>query len=496
MTNTTRPQRRRRYRELSEMLDFLTDEWDMSAEFDGPTFLWDGSIGECSAHDDATRADLPVASPAQMELVVRTPMQWYFEALAASVPGTERNEDSIDIPRRDMPTFRLDTQALGGVDAAVANALASNRWLDGVTNLARAVALTAQFLSSVMDRDQEALDYLKELIQTLRIYMDSVARNADPLTSQEALRIVTDVACGEDFRLNPMPMVELLSCCLSFARWDDTRIFAYDALDHATRVMDEMVAGYGDAPEMDERFREMFAGSYAAQFNDLADSSDFDDLGSLGGSPEADQREMELHAHFQFTQAIELLRHDLLRMSGDVDAADELLRRHADMAPLADAYAARLMQAGRWQELLDFVDEVERATPNQFTIMFPEELVPYDWESVREIALQGLDRRPALQDLYRSRIVEASEHETDIRALSNLRRVSGKDWGEQIDRIVTDYNDGKDRMARNPLYERLLISQGLHDAAALPGHLPRGPPRPLRHLRRAPQRIGRQAPPP
>ncbi len=44
--------------------------------------------------------------------------------------------------------------------------------------------------------------------------------------------MVTDVACNEDFRINPMPMVELLSCCLSFAQWDDTRVFAYEALDN------------------------------------------------------------------------------------------------------------------------------------------------------------------------------------------------------------------------------------------------------------------------
>ncbi|KFI63889.1 hypothetical protein [Bifidobacterium cuniculi] len=462
MTNTARPRAMRQYRELSAMLAFLNDEWDLSGEFGGPTFLWDDSIGECSAHDDETRADLPVAPAEQAKTVIGTPMQWYFESLAASVPGAVREADHVDIPRNLMPTFRLDTQALAGVDAVVANAMASNRWLDGVRNLTTAVRLTAQFISSCMDRDQEALDYLKELIQNVRIYMDSVARNADPATSALALRIVTETACLEDFRFNPMPMVELLACTLSFVRWDDTRVLAYDALNHATRVMDGMVAGYGDAVEMDERFHELF-GIYADQFDDLSDSSDFDDYEDALSFP-GDERELQLQAHHQFTQAVELLRHDLLRMGGDDDAADELLLRHADQAPLADTYAARLLQAGRFEDLLAFTDKVLADTPNRFTIMFPEELVPYEWESLRELALQGLDRRDALREMYRRRIVEASDG-TDLRALSNLRRLSGRDWKNQVAQIVEAYQDGKDRMMRNPVYERLLISQGMHEEA-------------------------------
>ncbi len=108
----------------------------------------------------------------------------------------------------------MESQALAGVEAVVANALASTQWLDATRNLCMAVELTARFIGSCEDRNQECLEYLKELIQLVRIYMDSVARNADPETSAQALRMVTDVACNEDFRINPMPMVELLSCCL------------------------------------------------------------------------------------------------------------------------------------------------------------------------------------------------------------------------------------------------------------------------------------------
>ena len=65
-----------------------------------------------------------------------------------------------------------------------------------------------------------------------------MARNADPQDGEKALRLITRVACNEDFQLNATQMVELLSCGLSFAQWDDTRMFAYDALNSALDTMD------------------------------------------------------------------------------------------------------------------------------------------------------------------------------------------------------------------------------------------------------------------
>ncbi len=142
---------------------------------------------------------------------------------AAQPSASPTPECGMAVPCKDMPSFRMESHALAGVEAVVANALASTQWLDATRNLCMAVELTARFIGSCEDRNPECLEYLKELIQLVRIYMDSVARTADPETSAQALRMVTDVACNEDFRINPMPMVELLSCCLSFAQLDDTR---------------------------------------------------------------------------------------------------------------------------------------------------------------------------------------------------------------------------------------------------------------------------------
>jgi len=60
--------------------------WLSSAEFDGPTFLWNHLIREASQEDAAQRNDVPVANLSDADVVINMPMQWYFDALASMVP--------------------------------------------------------------------------------------------------------------------------------------------------------------------------------------------------------------------------------------------------------------------------------------------------------------------------------------------------------------------------------------------------------------------------
>ncbi len=73
--------------------------------------------------------------------------------------------------------------------------------------------------------------------------------------------------------------------------------------------------------------------------------------------------------------------------------------------------------------------------------MFPEDLVPYDWESLREIALQGLDERGQLQEIYRARVLGAFDMD-ELAALTNLRRLcDDRTWDEQSARIIGSCED-------------------------------------------------------
>lgn len=462
-----------RRQEADDLTDYVNNGWLSSAEFDGPTFLWNRLIREASQEDAAQRNDVPVANLSDADVVINMPMQWYFDALASMVPTAERTDTGVEIPRIDMPTFSIDSQALSGVDAVVGNAVISTRWLDAVGNLAKAVEMTARFVGNVADRDNEGFDYLKDLIQTVRVYMDAVACNADPMTGEQALRMITQVACNEDFRLNAMQMVELLSCGLSFAQWDDTRMFAYDALNKGIAAMRDFAAksGNGDASsttgdtmnsvgsiDSDVTGDTGARDATATQSHNLRDtSSDADNAHSTnstdaadgadtansithstgaagdsttGGSPTLSPEELNdlamldpsflskqqlaQTAQSQFDHAVQFLRHDLMRISGDAEEADRLLRDNHTSEPLADAYAARLIAAERWQDLLNFVDLVERDAPNQCTVMFPEEVVPYEWESIREAALEALGRGGELVAMYQERLDDTYDPNTEL----------------------------------------------------------------------------------
>ena len=418
-----------RRQDADDLTDYVNNGWLSSNEFDGPTFLWNHMIREASREGSDQRNDVPVANLSDADTVINMPMQWYFDALASMVPTAERTDTGVEIPRIDMPTFSLDSQALSGVDAVVGNAVASTRWLDTVGNLAKAVEMTARFVGNVADRDNEGFDYLKDLIQTVRVYMDAVACNADPMTGEQALNIITQVACNEDFRLNAMQMVELLSCGLSFAQWDDTRMFAYDALNKGIATMSDFASSAStlsnSADDSNSRDIQTDSQPVAQAKTDLSlfeddDSLSAEDLNNLAMLDPAllSEKEIAQAAQNQFDHAVQFLRHDLLRISGDIDEADRFLRDNHTSEPLADAYAARLIASERWQDLLNFVDLVERDTPNQTTVMFPEEVVPYEWETIREAALEALGRRDELIAMYQERLDDTYDPNT---ALNHLK---------------------------------------------------------------------------
>ncbi|MFR1206586.1 MAG: DUF6880 family protein [Bifidobacterium catenulatum] len=424
-----------RRQDADDLTDYVNNGWLSSNDFDGPTFLWNHMIREASREGSDQRNDVPVANLSDADTVINMPMQWYFDALASMVPTAERTDTGVEIPRIDMPTFSLDSQALSGVDAVVGNAVASTRWLDAVSNLAKAVEMTARFVGNVADRDNEGFDYLKDLIQTVRVYMDAVACNADPMTGEQALNIITQVACNEDFRLNAMQMVELLSCGLSFAQWDDTRMFAYDALNRGIATMSDFASSAStlsnSADDSNSRDIQTDSQPVAQAKTDLRlfeddDSLSVEDLNNLAMLDPAllSEKEIAQAAQNQFDHAVQFLRHDLLRISGDIDEADRFLHDNHTSEPLADAYAARLIASERWQDLLNFVDLVLRDKPNQVTMMFPEEVVPYEWETIREAALEALGRRDELIAMYQERLDDTYDPNT---ALNHLKLQAWQD---------------------------------------------------------------------
>lgn len=434
------PHQNTAYSTFDDLTAFVTDSWLNSGGPGGPTLLWNRIISDISIQDDLTRADSPVSSPEEARTMMVTPITWYFNSIGSTTVSAVKTPEGYDIPRMDMPTFRMQTHALAGVNAVAGNAMMSTRWLDATANLVAALDVTSIFISNVADREGEGFEFLKNLIQNVRIYFDSLARHADPVTAQKALAMITKEACNEDFLLNPVQLVELLSGGLSLAQWDDTRVLMYDAIS----VVQQAMIDSRNASEQDST-------------RSLAETMLEDSTGQLTDVFMDQIQET-------FDQSILFLQHDILRLSKDSQAADRFLYEHSDVEALADTYAARLIGQKQWDKLLSFADEILETNPNQQLTMIPTELVPYEWESIREMALQKLVDIDALRDLYRNRIVEAYGRE-DIANIDSLRMVSGAHWPEEVRHIVQQYADGTNRFARNLAYEQLLINEQLSTAA-------------------------------
>ena len=414
-------------KDLAELREFVNDGWLQYGGLDGPVFLWNRMISEVSVQDDHSRSNSPVAPLEQARAMMMTPIEWYLRAIGSTTASATPTAGGYDIPRVDMPTFRIESHALSGVEAVVGNATMSTQWIPAARNLALAATITSMFIGTVADRNDEGYEFLKGVIQNIRLYADAIARNAEPSTAQTALGAIVGAACSDNFKLNPLHMVELLSSCLSFAQWDDTRVLAYDAISRGERAMLDTaeVTGFEDPDDADE--------SIKAQLFE------------------------------QFEHSMLFLHHDLLRVSGEDAEADAYLREHHDVEALADAYAVRLISQNRWRELLDFSSTVVDDNPNQHVSMIPASLVPYEWDSIREMALLALDERDKLCALYRERIVEAYGHD-EVYNVTRLRAVSRSTWGQQVRAIIREYDDGRGRFTRNLAYEQILMMEklGIH----------------------------------
>ena len=64
-----------RRQEADDLTDYVNNGWLSSAEFDGPTFLWNHLIREASQEDAAQRNDVPVANLSDADVVINMPMR-------------------------------------------------------------------------------------------------------------------------------------------------------------------------------------------------------------------------------------------------------------------------------------------------------------------------------------------------------------------------------------------------------------------------------------
>lgn len=333
---------------------YIVDRWFPEGGLGAPIFLWERRIeDEARIRAKGLRPGGLMPRDVAFAIVVE-PMRWYYQTVSGIDMTRDDGRDMAD--PGTLPTFTVDGGALAGASAVAGNAMMSSDYLPALDNLTMLVEQTAEFLEHVPDREREGEDAIDGFISQVRVYMDVVALGADADVGERALGAVTRMASVGSLRRRPLQLIGMLSACLPFARWDDTRVLAYGALEQALSAI--RAEDFGDDIAMNHLL-------------------------------------------------IDFLRHDLLRMAGDDEAADAFLRDHLHQGPCAESYAAELFAAGRYGELLDLIRTVcahDEHPDFHECIMLPDELMEYGWGTFLEATYQAMGDVKELDALYDLRV--------------------------------------------------------------------------------------------
>lgn len=479
--------------ELESMREFLAGD-EIYAHDDGkevgPFLLWRPSHSKMMDQFDDLRSDWKLPDVEDAREVVARPMRWYAQA-AIERSIREHGGKEPQGPE-DLEPFPAQSGAFSGLDAVIMQVRRSTQWAQGAALLAMCLEETTKLLDVANDVDGHAIAQFNSLVGETKAYMHSVAAHADMASAEQALNSIVQVCCTQEFMPNMGALVELLSCCLSYMQWEDRRIFGYDAIEQVRRYVHHFAAERGvfdegapAAPLADEPWPDLRI--YDGDDDEALDQA-MDAYERIGAKlaplrqPMAcpscgDEHRFTEHTPalafavwVRFHSLMRYVRHDVARLGGENAKADAFIMEGRFEEPYAEAYAAQLMKAERWEELLDFVDKVETyhdwgVQDPQF--LFDQSLVPYGWDSLREIAWQALGNRRQLMKMYRERVVEATSYNRfSYRSLQQLYGLRSGSWNAQVDMIVRDYNDGTGRPYRNKLYEFLMHEEGMSREAA------------------------------
>lgn len=266
------------------------------------------------------------------------------------------------------------------------NALQSTNYVSACHTLAFCVQSLCAF-RGVVPKGHQALDgFINSLITRVCWYMDIVAQYADSATAGRALSEITSIAREPDMQFgSTTEAVLLMSSALAFARYDDKRMWAYDAIETALS-------------EWHERH-----------------DHELDDT-------QAKQRR-------SMRQALNIIAYDMYQLSDDEDGCRALWEANQYDGSLTLAHAALQMRRQQFQlarqtieRFLRAYGDVTRADQNaRYTVMFDERLT-HGWHTLLEGCAEGLNDVDALVDIYWYYIVSCND-KRDIPYLGKLRRL-------------------------------------------------------------------------
>ncbi|MBT1175284.1 hypothetical protein JS530_07195 [Bifidobacterium sp. LC6] len=364
------------------------------------------------------------------------------------------------------------------VQAVAMNAFQSTDYEHACINLRLCVHAVCTYLHTIEADLAPLFALLDGLVMRIRCYMENVAAFADPATAGKALTCIVEAAHDVDLRHgDPLNSMLLVSSALSFARYDGTRLWAYDVVEH----------------EMSRNLEEGDETSSADSASRQTDAHTDGDIANAAANDALDDAELHDEIIRTFTQ---IIAYDLYTLSHDDDGRNRLLNDNPDSSTLMIMRAVSLIQDGHFQaalmtaqRFLDMSSNEQEADLEANHNGVLHGLLPHGWHTLMEACAEGLNDVTMLASIYRYYIVSCND-QSDARYVSvlrNLLRMYGglslEEWGQVarnlardcarniLDRIkyqpeMTTFGGTQRHSSwRNPAYEKLIIDERLSDAA-------------------------------
>ncbi|MDD6373661.1 MAG: hypothetical protein PUF97_04195 [Bifidobacteriaceae bacterium] len=124
-----------------------------------------------------------------------------------------------------------------GVHQVLENALRSTDWEAATRNICTVIRFMADATQIFNDSKDVARSHAHALLMPVTRYMSFMSEEASPDVSGSALGQLTKLATNDLVMHVFSGGIPLFSCALPFARWDDTSMWAYEAMDTADKAI-------------------------------------------------------------------------------------------------------------------------------------------------------------------------------------------------------------------------------------------------------------------
>lgn len=345
-----------------------------------------------------------------------------------------------------------------GVHTVLSNALKSTDWENATANICLCIRMLAEITHVFNDKDGAARNHAHELMLPVTRYFTWMSEEAAPDVSGNALGALMKAGTDDLVMHIFSGGIPIFSCALPFARWDDTSMWAYEAMETADKA-----------------------------------------LGTDTSVQECENRGFDIAWS---RSRLVTLRHDVAALAGDGKALAETRKELGDDVAALSMELASAVLRGDDSEAVNIVRTVNKGNQatvesaskaNEALLMALDinrrsELGTSGWLGATEAVMQAAHDKEGLEELYTNNILNATVKIGILYVPRMARLVGQAAWpakqtelmakcGRQLVQrraMLADVNEqlrkqGKNPVPpvalRNPAYELLIIQSRDADAA-------------------------------